>query len=189
MLKVRPGLNHRCLLALWLFVCTASVQAQTVAEIAKVDKLLAVLTQRLELADGVAQAKWNSGAPIEDLAREEQVLQRFREDASASGLDTELARRVMLAQIEASKVRQRELFRQWRARRLPLFANPPNLATEIRPQLDALSARLLQSLRDTEPTLRTYPELLNWRASIVWGNRPTLAEKVSLDPFQGMVAR
>ncbi len=149
------------------------------------DKLLSVLSERLMLADKVAQAKWNSGSPIEDLLREEQVLQRFTDDASAFGADTGLARRVMLAQIEASKVRQRELFRQWGARRLPPFANPPNLTTEIRPQLDQLSVRLLESLRDTEPTLHTYPELLAWRASVVWGSKLSAAEQASLEPLLG----
>lgn len=187
---MRTVQNHRRLLLLWFFLwCGLSVQAQTVTEIAQVDKLLGVLAQRLELADGAAQAKWNSGAPIEDVEREEQVLQRFADEASALGVEQEFARRVMRAQIEASKVRQRELFRQWRAHRLPPFANPPNLTTEIRPKLDDLSVCLLTSLHDTERTLRTYPELLAWRASVVWGSKLSAAEQASLEPFRSLLVR
>ena len=177
--------NHSRLLLLCFFLfCTLSSHAQSVAEIAKVDRLLAVLARRLELADGVAQAKWNSGSAIEDPEREEQVLQRFTDEASRFGLESELARRVMRAQMEASKVRQREHFRHWRGQRRAPFTSPPNLATEIRPQLDQISMDLLQSLRDTESTFRTYPELLSHRAAIVWGNRLSPAQNVSLEPFK-----
>ena len=175
----------RRLLASAVTLCflTALANAYSVSEIARIDRLLQVLDQRLRISDQVARAKWNSRAPIEDAAREAQVLEGFAQQAASAGLDSDWAREIMRAQIEASKIRQRQLFQQWRIRRQPAFTNPPDLASEIRPQLDDLSVRLLESLRQTRPLLDHDPSLLHWRAGIVWGEDPDLARLRALQAW------
>lgn len=175
----------RKLFAGGVLICllTALAHAYTISELAQVDRLLGVLDQRLRISDQVARAKWNSRAPIEDAVREAQVLEGFAQQAASAGLDPDWARQIMGAQIEASKIRQRQLFQQWRARRQPAFADPPDLASEIRPQLDDLSVRLLESLRQTRPLLDHDPSLLHWRAGIVWGEDPDLARRRALQAW------
>lgn len=169
------------LLAVFLVAfCCLSAQAYTIAEIAKIDSVLLVLRERLRIAEEVARAKWNSGAAIEDLERETQVLERFIQEAAASGIDASLASTVMRAQIEASKTRQRELFQGWKSRRQGLFIDPPDLSKDIRPRLDQLSIRLIRSLRDVQTGAPISSELLLWRARILWGEPLSPAELVSL---------
>ena len=175
---------HRALWALWLLlVCSLSAHAYTVSEIAKVDGLLAVLSQRLEIAESVAQAKWNSGAAIEDPEREAQVLDRFGQQARERGVDEKFARSVMRAQIEASKVRQRAFFALWKQQRQGPFSDPPDLAGEIRPQLDLLSDRLIASLQDSKALGSKFDPLLSWRAQLLWKQPCDTAQVLSLSPF------
>lgn len=51
-----------------------------------------LIVQRLLLADKVAVSKWDSKQPIEDLPREQIILQRVVEQAQNSGLDPTWAR-------------------------------------------------------------------------------------------------
>jgi chorismate mutase len=166
--------------ALALLFLIVATPAATIAEISSVDRLLRVLEQRLIISDQVAMAKWNSGAAIEDPPREEKVRQAFAQQAEAAGVDKAWADQVMAAQIEASKARQRQLFWEWKGRRQPAFASPPDLAGDIRPQLDRLSGELILSLKAAGPVLERQPSLLPWRAEVLWGARPSQAERLAL---------
>ncbi len=149
-----------------LLVLLVPARAYTIEEIARADLLLRLLDERLQISQQVAQAKWNSGGPIEDLVREKQVLEAFVQSAQEAGAAPRLAAAFMQAQIEASKMRQRTLFRLWRARRQPAFAHPPDLVTQVRPRLDELSRRMLTALISASPLDR---DLLAWRAEVLWG--------------------
>lgn len=164
---------------LTLLLLTAS-PAATISEIASVDRLLGVLQRRLSIADQVAMAKWNSGAAIEDRPREEKVSEAFAQQARAAGVDEAWASRVMTAQIEASKARQRQLFWDWRSRRQPAFGEPPDLAKDIRPRLDQLSGELIAAMETAEPVLEQQPSLLHWRAGVLWGARLSAAQRLAL---------
>jgi chorismate mutase len=168
-------------LILRLFLCllllAPAASAYTIDEIARADALLRLIDERLRISDLVAQAKWNSGAPIEDVAREGQVVEAFVTRSRESGLDSSIALPFMRAQIEASKVRQRALFREWRERRQPPFAKPPDLVEEIRPRLDALTFKLRDALLRSSPL---EARLLAWRAEVLWGGSPDPARARAL---------
>lgn len=165
------------LLLLFLFSTTSTA---TITDVSTIDALLRVLQQRLAISDQVAMAKWNSGAAIEDPPREGKVRQAFAQQAKAAGVDEAWADKVMAAQIEASKARQRQLFWEWRARRQPAFAAPPDLARDIRPQLDQLSGELISALGAAKPVLEQQPSLLGRRADVLWGARLSQAQRLAL---------
>ena len=118
----------------------------TGARTALVAALAGLIDERLALMPDVARYKWNQGLAIEDLPRERQLLEAVRAQAQGRGLSPDRAEAFFAAQIEASKVMQRELFAQWRAAAAGHFDNVPDLATQIRPHLDALTPRLLDAL-------------------------------------------
>lgn len=154
-------------LLICLLLLAPAARAYTIEEIARADLLLRLLDERLRLSGLVAQAKWRSGSPIEDLTRERQVIEAFVGRAQEQGVNATSASAFMRSQIEASKMRQSALFKQWRRRREPAFANPPDLVQEIRPRLDDLNFKLCEAL------LRASPldvALLSWRAEVLWGS-------------------
>jgi chorismate mutase len=133
--------------ALLLSACAGlrpgSVDAQTQADLRQ---LLELQKQRLDVATPVARSKWNSGAAIDDPAREATILNEVAAQAQKIGVDPQWSRRFFQDQFDAGKIVQRELHAQWRAQGLPPFAAPPDLAREVRPVLDKLTPALLQSL-------------------------------------------
>jgi chorismate mutase len=113
-----------------------------------------LIHQRLGYMDDVARNKWNSGAPIEDLPREREIVDGIGWRAADFGLDAEVARDFFRAQIEASKIIQRTRFSEWRARKQPPFTDVPDLRDRIRPALDALTPEMLIALAAALPALR-----------------------------------
>ena len=111
-------------------------------------------------------AKHNSSAPVEDKAREREVVFAAIRLGVKKGVDPEVVLKVFTAQIEASKIAQRHFLASW-----PVgtsFANTPNLARDIRPKLDALTPVILDGLRrkrywsESELRFRLAPEY--WEA-------------------------
>ncbi|MCS7476795.1 chorismate mutase [Umezawaea endophytica] len=112
--------------------------------------------ERLRVGDDVAAAKFGTGAPIDDPAREQQVLDQVRRQAVALGLSPDAAAAFFRDQITASKVVQRGLFARWTAHPGEAPTTRPDLGT-IRARLDRLTTALLQQLSTTvdvraEPT-------------------------------------
>ena len=68
------------LLLLSLCGCAAINPHQTA-----LDTLLTLIEQRLALAEDVARSKWNSGAAVEDLARENEIVETIGRDAGKIG--------------------------------------------------------------------------------------------------------
>ncbi|WP_217916497.1 gamma subclass chorismate mutase AroQ [Duganella sp. BJB1802] len=122
--------------------------------LAQLEPLRLAIDQRLLLAQGVARAKWNARAQVEDLPREAQVIRAAVEQGAALGLPGSWVEAVFRAQIEASKTVQRELFAQWRAQQVDRFADAPDLAKTVRPELDRLTAQILRSMTDNQAVLR-----------------------------------
>ena len=104
--------------------------------------------------DDVARNKWNSGAPIEDLPREREIIESLGRQAPEYGLDPVFARDFFRSQIEASKIIQRTRFAEWRVQNQPPFTIVPDLRDTIRPALDALTPELMKSLAAAMPVLR-----------------------------------
>ena len=146
----------RHLLALALVLLLAGCQMpppapQSSTDTAKIDRLLVLIDQRLDVAPMVAQAKWNSGAPISAPEREAQILQQVAAEAAAAGVDPAFAHDFFQTQFEASKEFQERQHAQWRSEGQPPFAPAPDLARDVRPLLDALTPQLIAALRDVQP--------------------------------------
>ena len=117
------------------------------------ESLRRAVDERLLLAEAVARAKWNVQAPIEDLAREEQVIQAAVKQGAEFNLASNFVESVFRAQIQASKTVQRDLFAKWTAQHAGKFADAPDLAKTIRPELDRITTQLLRSLAANQAVL------------------------------------
>ncbi|MEV5101276.1 chorismate mutase [Streptomyces massasporeus] len=109
-----------------------------------------LLAQRLLLADKVAAAKYGTGTPIDDPAREAQILTDVRARAAGLGLDPDAVAAVFQDQIEANKLVQRGLHARWDAHPGERPTERPDLAKEVRPALDRITTGLLAALAGTE---------------------------------------
>ncbi|MFJ9175564.1 chorismate mutase [Streptomyces sp. NPDC102360] len=138
---------------------TATATASSTASHANPGALAAITslaTERLALADKVAAAKYGTDAPIDDPAREKVILDDVAKRSADLGIDPEFAGAVFRDQIEANKVVQRGLYARWDAHPEQRPTERPDLATEVRPQLDRITTQLLDALREVAPT-RTSP--------------------------------
>ncbi len=115
--------------------------------------LLALMRERLLISVDVAKSKWNSGAPIEDLQRENDIIASLARQAGKAGLPLAWAEQFFRAQIEASKIVQRELHVRWRQQGAGKFEDAPDLARDVRPRLDALTPKLLAAITAAWPEL------------------------------------
>ncbi len=108
------------------------------------EEVFALIGARLELMPAVAHFKAANGLAIEDLEREQVVLQQAIRDAEQAGLNPDSVRAFFIAQIAAAKTIQ------YRERALLLFADrvpdPPDLTGEIRPRLLELGSEFVVSL-------------------------------------------
>lgn len=118
-----------------------------------IDQVLQLTAERLALAVPVAQSKWNSGAPIDDPAREAIILQHVVAQAQQYGLSSDLARAYFQAQFSASKMVQQHLHAHWRAAGHAPFDPTPDLARDVRPALDRLTPVLLRALSTLQGVL------------------------------------
>jgi chorismate mutase len=110
---------------------------------------------RLATADLVAAAKWGTDSPIDDPAREQQVLDTVAAQARQIGADPDEIRRIFRDQIEANKVVQRGLFAKWTAHPDQAPTSKPDLNV-VRQTINRINTSLVQSLADTTPD-RTAP--------------------------------
>jgi len=145
----------------WLGACLVAVLASGCAtttfrpaETAAVDQLLGLISQRLDVAPAVARVKWNTKAPIEDLTREQEVIDGAARRAGGYGLDPSVAGRFFRGQIEASKTVQNRLHAEWTASKQPPFTDVADLDRDIRPVLDRLTPQLLRALGDAMPAIQ-----------------------------------
>lgn len=113
--------------------------------------LVETSAQRLQLASKVALAKWDSGAKVEDPAREKQVIENAAREGQAKGLDPTQVGDFFKAQIEANKVIQYSLLSGWLAAGNAPPHAPVDLAKEIRPQLDQIQIQLIDQLAQSAP--------------------------------------
>lgn len=134
------------LAAALLMACGFAPTAPAFSPRTEVSQLLSLQKTRLDVAAPVARSKWNSHAPIDDPAREQAILDDVGARAQQLGIDAQWARGFFQDQFDAGKIVQRDLHRQWKLEQRPPFANPPDLAREVRPVLDRLTPELLAAL-------------------------------------------
>ncbi|WP_037679442.1 chorismate mutase [Streptomyces griseus] len=106
--------------------------------------------ERLATADLVAAAKWGTGSPIDDPAREQQVLDTVAAQARAIGADPDEVRRIFRDQIEANKIVQRGLYQRWTAHPEQAPTTKPDLAV-VRQTINRINTDLVQALADSTP--------------------------------------
>src|SRR4051812_26083180 len=114
-MHVRSGARFNSLVVVSIFLIAGCAGAPPANSTANIDQVLTLIDQRLSYMDDVARNKWNSGAPIEDLPREKEIIDNLGKQAQSYGLDAAVARDFFRAQIEASKIIQRNRFAQWQA--------------------------------------------------------------------------
>ncbi|MFI8872545.1 chorismate mutase [Streptomyces sp. NPDC055243] len=114
---------------------------------ARLHPLVDLAAQRLATADLVAAAKYGTGSPVDDPAREQQVLDDVERQAREWGADPEATVRIFRDQIEANKVVQRELHRRWDAdpSQAPGPGERPDLA-EVRKEINRVNGELVRGI-------------------------------------------
>jgi chorismate mutase len=147
-------------------------------------RLVSLLRERLLVARDVAKAKYNSGAPVEDRAREQAVIDEVSRLATAKHVDPQLAKAVFSAQIEASKVAQRAFLRRWAGH--ARFTEVPDLRREVRPKLDRLTDEILGALGAVSASKRT--DLVRAAGHVAWPRQDLYAYqpawRVAIGPFK-----
>ncbi|MQQ99613.1 gamma subclass chorismate mutase AroQ [Glaciimonas soli] len=149
-------------LMLLLSACQHIQQSQSLSEgqisaseSQKIDHLLMLINQRLEVAVVVAKAKWHSGAAIDDPLREASILNAVAAQARAtSDLDSVFVRGFFQDQFDAGKIIQQHLISGWRQNPPSTPFDVPDLARDVRPVLDQLNPQLITALQDSRPLLK-----------------------------------
>lgn len=112
--------------------------------------LSALMVQRLNWMDEVAEAKRAKGLPTTDPKREAELLQAMTQRGVAAGLPAGCVRSFFSGQMQAAKVRQEEWLRQHPT---ATSGKVPDLTGTIRPALDEIGkkmiALLVQETRNT----------------------------------------
>lgn len=123
--------------------------------------LLATINERLEIADLVALTKWDSAQPIQDSARERQVIASAQRQAANYAMTENDVAQLVAAQIEANKLVQYGLLATWQTTGKAPETKRPDLKHQIRPRLDALQTRLLEQYAQFAP-FRKHPACPGW---------------------------
>jgi len=108
--------------------------------------LVETSAQRLAIAEQVALAKWDSGTPVEDAAREAQVIASATQAAKSRDLDAAWVSNFFRAQIEANKLVQYSLLAEWRRLGKAPDHMPVDLGSTIRSELDEVDKALIAEL-------------------------------------------
>jgi chorismate mutase len=110
----------------------------------------ALAAERLATADLVAAAKWGTDSPIDDPAREQEVLDSVAAQAQQAGADPDEVRRIFRDQIEANKLVQRGLFKRWTAHPSEAPTTKPDLNV-VRQRINRITTDLVQALAVSTP--------------------------------------
>lgn len=151
--------------------------------------LVLSIAQRLSTADPVAAAKWGTDRPIDDPARERDVLRSVGEQASGAGLEAGRVEAVFRAQIEANKDVQRGLFGYWQLAPAAAPAVRPDLTT-VRSVLDDLNRDIVAEISARRQVLagpECLPDLVTAAVDVVATERVDALHQVALVRALGAV--
>ncbi len=111
-----------------------------------VRSLVLAIDERLTLMRDVAAAKWLSGAPILDAAREAVVLQSVADRARSLGLEPVTTKAFLAAQIDLARAVQQRWYEEWKqAGRCAPCDEPADLQA-VRERIDATSEQQFAAL-------------------------------------------
>jgi chorismate mutase len=149
-----PGTGLRASRRALLGALAASALPRGVAADDPLGVLIGLVGERLALMRAVAESKWNSGASVEDQAREDGLVAGVVALAPTYGLDPGQAAAFFRAQIEAAKCVESALIARWAAARAGPFGAAADLQATIRPRLDRLTPALLAALAEAVPAVK-----------------------------------
>ena len=115
----------------------------------QLQRLVETSARRILIAEQVALAKWDSGAPVEDTSREDHVIVSATKAGQSRGLDPTSVSNFFRAQIEANKLVQYSLLAEWRRAGKAPDHTPVDLASKIRPELDEVDKTLIAELEES----------------------------------------
>ncbi|MBF6473994.1 MULTISPECIES: chorismate mutase [Nocardia] len=137
------------------------------------DRLVALVVERLDTADAVAAAKWAAAGEhgvepaIDDPAREAEVYDAMARLGTSRDLPENWVRQVFLGQIEAHKTVQRGLMLRWRFDPAAAPEATAGLAS-VRPAIDRVNVEILDQLATRRAQL-TAPDCAERLARSVFG--------------------
>ena len=144
---MRFNLKKLALVAAWIILAEGSGHPQDAID--KLQPLVGTSARRLAIAEQVALAKWDSGAPVEDAFREDHVIINTTKAGKSRGLDPTSVSNFFRAQIEANKLVQNSLLAEWRRVGKAPDHTPVDLASTIRPELDEVDNALIAELKES----------------------------------------
>jgi chorismate mutase-like protein len=161
----------RSIILLLALSCISTVPAlaqQPVLEASAVslEPLRRLIDDRLALMHDVARHKWNTGSSIDDLPREQRLIEALKGQAQSLGIPGPWAEHFFRAQIDGAKQVQRAHFARWVMQGENKFAEVPDLVTVIRPRLDALTPQFLRVLAAAWPVLADPAQRKHVRAAM-----------------------
>jgi chorismate mutase len=130
-----------------VFSCAGAACGQNAVD--QLQPLVETSVRRIAIGEKVALAKWDSGAAVEDTAREAAVIAGAVKAGESKNLKQNSVADFFRAQIEANKIVQYSLLADWRRAGGAPDHSPISLSTTIRPELDRLQNDLIASLADT----------------------------------------
>ncbi|MFB7719940.1 gamma subclass chorismate mutase AroQ [Nocardia sp. NPDC056100] len=139
-------------------VILAPVSVAAPPEPGSLDALVTAIADRIELADAVAAAKWETARAtrqepvIDDPDREAVVYSGMAALGAKSGLSERWVDQVFAGQIDASKIVQRGLILRWNLDQ----GSAPTVAvdlTAVRPEIDRTNVEIIDQMADRRPAL------------------------------------
>lgn len=110
-------------------------------------QLASLAAGRLALAPQIAWYKHSRGLPVYDPGRESSTLRTVMNEGERQGVDPETVRRFFAAEMEASRRIQWTWIEVWRKGLAPEPESAaPDLAAQLRPQIDEINARQIRAL-------------------------------------------
>jgi chorismate mutase len=107
--------------------------------------LVDAAAQRLQTGDAVAASKWTTGGPIEDHAREQQVIDAVTTAARDRGVDTGYVGRVFRDQIDATVAVEYGRFSEWKLDPASAPVTAPNLS-DSRTAIDGFNRTMVAEI-------------------------------------------
>jgi chorismate mutase len=145
------NLNSARIVMIAVMAMTSACDGSGQTAVNQLQPLVATSARRLNLAQEVAFAKWDSGTAVEDPPREERVIAGAVAEGKTEGLDPAVVSRFFRAQIEANKVVQNSLLSTWHKVGKAPDHQTKDLVAAIRPQLDEIQKQLIEELVSTAP--------------------------------------
>jgi chorismate mutase len=178
-------LNPARLLLICLMVAvTPSRLSASVSE--RIDPLVTLMIQRLQLSREVAWSKCRLGIPVADPAREARMLTDLKTAGADMGLSAAEVNRLFLPQIAASRRYQEELIAGWRTGIDVPKIKPLDIATEIRPRLDKVNHGMLCQWQLVCHTPLDWADREEAERMIVAHGIPAEIAKIAVRPFDSL---